>query len=429
MNPKAVLALILVPTVILAGGLSYAFLNPAGQGPSGSDRNGPGSPASPANEDPRDLSELVNASNRFALEMYAELANPSENLFFSPYSIFTALGMTYEGARNRTADEIRAVFHFPADDQTRWSLFKALIGKLNANDSGCDLSTGNALWVQRDFEILSSYVNTLQDSYRAEAVNVDYIKAAEAARLRINGWVENQTRGKIKDLIPPGFLNPSTVLVLTNAIYFKGDWLLAFNQSLTKEMDFHPDAAGTVKAQMMVRKDEESVYNYTEADGVQILKMPYTGDRLSMLVLLPKGGTVSALEKKLTADKLSGWRGTLKEQRVDVYFPKFKLETKYFLKDNLSHMGMPSAFSSAADFTNITADGGIFISEVIHQAFVSVDEKGTEAAAATAVIIGKGGPVEPAIPVFNADHPFIFLIQDDETQNILFMGKVADPTK
>ena len=449
-------AVILCASVILVSGVAYTVIQPPAREtgystpvvpqphptePSGSNTSG-SPPATPpvSNStdpvgpetnitDPTNLQDLVNASNLFALELYRELTNPDANLFFSPYSIFTALGMTYEGARNRTADEIRAVFHFPADNQTRWSLFKSLIEKLNANESGCNLSTANAMWIQQDFNILNGYVNTVRTYYKAEAVNVDYIKATEAARLRINGWVENQTNGKIKDLIPQGVLTSDTRLVLTNAIYFKGDWRLAFNESLTNEMDFHPDAATSVKAQMMIRKDDESIYNYTAVDGLQILRMPYTGDKLSMLVLLPKAGAMETLEKALTPENLSAWKGKLKEQEVHVYLPKFKLETKYFLGDNLSAMGMPTAFSMAADFSKIDGGQDLYISAVIHQAYVSVDEKGTEAAAATAVIIPpKSGPVEPVIPAFKADHPFIFLIQDDETGNILFMGKVVNPT-
>jgi len=448
-------AVIICASLMLVSGVAYTTIQPPAReteqtnpvvpqphptNPSGTNTSGlppvtpPGSnstdPTGPAANftDPVSIQELVNASNLFALEMYLELANSKDNLFFSPYSIFTALGMTYEGARNRTADEIRSVFHFPADNQTRWSLFKALIEKLNANDSGCNLSSGNALWIQKDFDILNEYVNTVQTYYKAGAENVDYKSAAEAARLRINGWVENQTNGKIKDLIPQGVLTFNTVLVLTNAIYFKGDWLRAFNDSLTKEMDFHPDPATTVKAKLMSSNDDESKFNYTESDGVQVLKMPYSGEKLSMLVLLPRNGTVSSVENMLTPLKLNEWRGKLKEQRVDVYFPKFKLETKYFLKDNLSAMGMPAAFTSAADFSGIDGKRDLFISAVIHQAFVSVDEKGTEAAAATAVVFERNGIVEPPVPVFNANHPFIFLIQDDETGNILFMGKVVDPT-
>jgi serpin B len=422
------LAVILVPVIILAGGLSYAFLRPFDRGSNGSGSHAPQQPAAPAGE-PKDLGELVNASNRFALELFSNLSDPGDNLFFSPYSIFTALGMTYEGARNKTADEMRAVFHFPADSQTRWSLFKALMEKLNANDTGCNLSSADAFWVQQDFKLLDDFVQTVQTYYSADAFNVDYMNAAEAARQRINGWVENRTNGKIKDLIPQGVLDSSTRLVLTNAIYFKGNWLTEFNQNFTKKMDFHPDASTTVKADMMARNDDGSIYNYSEGDGVQVLRMPYSGDKLSMLVLLPEDGTVSSLEKKLTVENLAKWRGTLEESRVDIYFPKFKLETKYSLRDNLSNMGMPSAFTAAADFSGIDGMDDLLVSDVIHQAFVSVDEKGTEAAGATAVVVELRGPVEPAVPVFNADHPFIFIIQDNETGNILFMGKVVDPTK
>lgn len=428
MNGKMLLAVILVPVIILAGGLSYAFLRPFDRGSNGSGSHAPQQPAAPAGE-PKDLGELVNASNRFALELFSNLSDPGDNLFFSPYSIFTALGMTYEGARNKTADEMRAVFHFPADSQTRWSLFKALMEKLNANDTGCNLSSADAFWVQQDFKLLDDFVQTVQTYYSADAFNVDYMNAAEAARQRINGWVENRTNGKIKDLIPQGVLDSSTRLVLTNAIYFKGNWLTEFNQNFTKKMDFHPDASTTVKADMMARNDDGSIYNYSEGDGVQVLRMPYSGDKLSMLVLLPEDGTVSSLEKKLTVENLAKWRGTLEESRVDIYFPKFKLETKYSLRDNLSNMGMPSAFTAAADFSGIDGMDDLLVSDVIHQAFVSVDEKGTEAAGATAVVVELRGPVEPAVPVFNADHPFIFIIQDNETGNILFMGKVVDPTK
>jgi serpin B len=181
---------------------------------------------------------------------------------------------------------------------------------------------------------------------------------------------------------------------------------------------------------MMVRKDDKSNFSYADKDGFQVLEMPYSGGKLSMLVLLPKAGSTESLENALTPQNLSAWKSKLMEQRVDVYFPRFKLETKYFLSENLTHMGMPSAFTNAADFSGIDGRQDLYISAVIHQAYVSVDEKGTEAAAATAVVVGlKGSPVGPAIPVFAADHPFIFLIQDRETGNILFMGKVADPTK
>jgi len=410
-------------------------VNSTPEAPPGIPANGtPGTPPPPPSNpnasqpSPTNLGELINASNQFALEMFSNLSNDKDNLFFSPYSIFTALGMTYEGARGKTADEIRSVFHFPADNQTRWSLFKALIDKLNSNSTGCNLSTANALWVQEGFQLLQTYIDALETYYRSSAFDVDFARALEESRLKINYWVENQTNGKIKDLFPAGSLDPATCLVLTNAIYFKGDWLKEFNQSLTQQRAFHPDPTRTVQVPMMVRNDKESSFNYADLDGLQALEMKYAGEKLSMLVLLPDGDGTSSIESALTPQKLNEWRGKLKEQRVDVHFPKFTLNTRYYLNNNLSKMGMPTAFSPAADFSGIDGRTDLCIALVAHQAYVSVDEKGTEAAAATGVSFTKG-PIEPLHPTFNADHPFIFIIQDRETGNILFMGKLLDPTR
>ena len=420
------LAVLVSVSLLLGGGVTYNFLQPHSKEGAGPGHNNPGTNLPPSN--PTNIEEMVNASNQFALEMFSNLSNDKDNLFFSPYSIFTALGMTYEGARGSTADEMRSVFHFPADNQTRWSLFKGLIERINAKDPKYQLSTANAMWVHQDFGLLDDYITAVRTYYKADAFNVDYKQKAEDARVRINTWVEDQTNGKIKDLIPQGVLDNLTRLVLTNAIYFKGDWLMEFNQSLTKQTDFHPGPGKTVQVPMMERNDDDSKFNYADSDGVQILEMKYAGEKLSMLVLLPKNEDAGSIEKMLTTGKLHEWRGKLQDQRVDVYLPKFKLETKYFLKGTLVKMGMPAAFSDAADFSGMDGMKDLYISEVIHQAFVSVDEKGTEAAAATAVVMELGA-IGPANPVFNADHPFIFIIQDRETGNILFMGKVVDPTK
>jgi len=427
MSVKTTVFVAIALSSLLLGATAYYFLMPASPGAGHSNPNGHNTVVS----NPTNTQELVDASNLFALELFSNLSTPEGNLFFSPYSIFTALGMVYEGARCQTADEMRSVFHFPSDTQTRWSLFRSLIDKLNAANPDFNLSTANAIWVQKDFKLLDDYIHAVEDNYRAAAYNVDYINAVEDARVRINTWVEDHTNGKIKDLIPQGILDSDTRLVLTNAIYFKGQWVKTFNESDTKEKDFHPDSATTVKVQMMSRIGEEARFNYTSADGIQILQMPYASDRLSMMVLLPKSGTTASLEKGLTNQKLTQWRSGLKEQRVDVYFPKFKLETKSFLKPTLSSMGMPTAFSQSADFSGMDGKQDLYIGEVIHQAYVSVDEKGTEAAAATAVVMEHRsiGPAEPPITVFNADHPFLFLIQENDTGNILFMGKLVDPSK
>ena len=422
---KTKLAVLLAAAVLISGGTAYQLTRPSGVNVTAPDDNTPADipPANPTN-----IGELVNASNHFAMDMFSNLSSENDNMFFSPYSIFTALGMVYEGARNGTADEIRSVFHFPSDNQTRLDLFLGLIEHLNGGGTGCNLSTANAMWVDKAFEVLKSYRDALTNYYKSEAVTVDFVNELEQSRIRINQWVENQTNGKIKDLFPKGTLSMATSLVLTNAIYFKGDWQKQFNSSLTVERDFHPTHSQTVQAQMMVRNDEESEFNYSENSDMQLLEMCYSGGKMSMLVLLPKSGSTSELEKMLSPQKLQEWKSKLKMQRVDVYFPKFTLNTKYFLEENLSRMGMPSAFTSAADFSGIDGQKDLLISHVIHQAYVSVDEKGTEAAAATGVSFEKGA-IEPTVPTFNADHPFIFIIQEKETGNILFMGKLVDPTR
>jgi serpin B len=421
MTMKTNIAIMMSAILIASGGMAYEITRPHEQG-------SPAAQNTPS-EDPANIEDLINASNQFAFEMYSNISNGGDNLFFSPYSIFTALGMVYEGARDGTADEIRSVFHFPSDDQTRLELFKALIGLLNGGGTGCNLSTANAMWMQEGFNILREYIDTLQTYYKAGAFNVDFERATETARVKINSWVENQTNGKIKDLFPPGSLTGYTRLVLTNAIYFKGDWLKEFNACLTKKMDFHPDPTTSVDVQMMLCKDDETKFNYTKTDGIQILEMPYSREKLSMLVLLPGAGEMESLESMLTSRKLSEWRGKLSQQSVTIYFPKFTLNTKYFLNGDLSKMGMPSAFlDETADFSGIDGKKDLCISNIIHQAFVSVDEKGTEAAAATGVSF-EISAFQPSHPTFCADHPFIFIIQERETGNILFMGKLSDPTK
>ena len=419
------IAVLVAAAVLVSGGMAYQLTRPSGVNVNAPHDNSPADlpPANPAN-----IGELVDASNYFAMNMFSNLSNGGENMFFSPYSIFTALGMVYEGARNGTADEIRSVFHFPSDNQTRLDLFKGLIGHINGGGTGCNLSTANALWVDKAFEVLKSYRDALTDYYKAEAATVDFVNALEESRLRINHWVEDQTNGKIKDLFPRGSLDAGTCLVLTNAIYFKGDWQKQFNTSNTVKRDFHPSPTQTVQAQMMVRNDDLSEFNYTENQDMQMLEMDYSGGKMSMLVVLPKGDGTSDIEKMLGPQKLTEWKSKLEKKRVDVYFPKFTLNTKYFLEQNLSDMGMPSAFTGAADFSGIDGRKDLLISHVIHQAYVSVDEKGTEAAAATGISFEKGA-IEPTHPTFNADHPFIFIIQEKETGNILFMGKLVDPTK
>lgn len=370
-----------------------------------------------------DMQAVVDANNQFALEFYSEIDDEG-NIFFSPFSISTALAMTYEGARGQTADEMQDVFHF-AEEDIRRPAFAEIHDWINQGHREYELQMANALWAQEDYQFLEAYFDIVKKYYGGEIENVDFKTNAEGVRQRINNWVEEQTNDKIMDLIPSGALTPITRLVLTNAIYFKGTWVKQFDKEHTVESPFSITTNDTVNVQMMSMGDEK--FNYAETDDFQVLELPYDGDELSMLILLPKDDWLDTLES-IDDQKLSELRGILVEQEVDVYLPKFKLETKYFMKPSLVKMGMPTAFSGSADFSGMTGRMDFAIDEVIHQAFVEVDEEGTEAAAATAVIM-RTTSIGPTTPVFRADHPFMFVIQERESGGILFLGRVSDPSQ
>jgi serpin B len=374
------------------------------------------------------VESIVQANNQFALNLYANLRNKKkgENIFFSPYSISTALAMTYEGARSQTAREIQSVFHIPQDNAVRRSSIAAIYNRLNKKDAKHTLRTANALWAQKDYPFLKEYLNTIEKYYAGHATNVDFAKKTEQARRTINAWVEERTENKIRDLFPKGSLTDLTRLVLTNTIYFKGNWLKQFDKKETREEEFRAGPGRNALVPMMRRTDEKAEFNYAETEELKILEMLYDGKELSMLLLLPKSDNLESLEKSLTLENLNQWKKELKMQRVNVYMPRFTFNSKYFLNENLKEMGMPSAFSpNAADFSGLDGTKELYIQTVVHQAFVDVNEEGTEAAAATG--IGVGIVMLPQIPEFRADRPFIFLIQEKETGNILFLGRVINP--
>jgi serpin B len=383
----------------------------------------------------QDISSVVNANNQFAFELYSKYKSNDGNIFFSPYSISSAIAMTYEGAKGKTAEEIQSVFHFPKDDSLRSESFLTINDQINKKDKKYELRTANALWAQKDFKFLDDYFNLISQYYGGNVTNLDFSNETEQSRLTINNWVEKQTNNKIKDLIPTGILNPLTRLVLTNAIYFKGFWLKQFDKKDTKEEDFRISPDNKIRVQMMHLAGKEAHFYYAETDELQILELSYEGNELSMLILLPKEDDLKAVEESLNSEKLSEWKSFLRGEEVNVYLPKFKFETKYFMAQDLKSMGMPTAFTlgidfgGEADFSGMTGNKRLNIDQVIHQAFVDVNEEGTEAAAATAVAMGVMACMPEPIKIFKADHPFIFLIQDKETGNILFVGRVSDPTK
>jgi serpin B len=371
---------------------------------------------------------VVDANNQFAFDLYSSIRNEaSGNIFFSPYSIFVACAMAYEGARGQTAAEMQSVFHFPDDNATLRSSIAAIDNELNENDANSILRVANALWVQKDYPLLDEYLAVIENYYAGNATNVDFRGANEQTRQTINAWVENKTENMINDLIPQGELDPSTVLLLTNAIYFNGTWVQPFNADETRNETFTVSENQTVEVPMMSSSDG-SAFNYAEEPNLQILEMPYQGGNLSMLVLLPKDGNLASLEDSLTLEKLDQWRRELGPRPVDVYFPRFNLTAASDLSENLKAMGMPSAFfPGTANFSGMDGTRNLYIGSVIHKAYINVNEKGTEAAAATAVCVLCCCVTQT--PVFLADHPFMFMILDRTTGTILFMGSVVNPTQ
>ncbi|QEE15949.2 serpin family protein [Promethearchaeum syntrophicum] len=373
------------------------------------------------------IQEVVNANNQFAFEMYSKLnESGEENIFYSPYSIFSALAMTYEGAKGQTAEEMKSVLHFPENEVLR-SNFAAIYNGINQGRQKYELRTGNALWTQINFPFQEDYINRVGTYYGGKAANLDFVNEPETSRQTINSFIEEQTNNKIEEIIPQGDINALTKLVLTNAIYLMGSWEQKFDKSDTAEKNFSITPENIVKTPMMHMSPEDLNFKYAELEDLQILELPYIGEKISMLILLPKTN-LSSIEPSLTAEKLIEYKNQMQETELgDIYLPKFEFDTKYNMEETLSSLGMPTAFSGTADFSGMTLAAHFYINKVIHQAYVKVDEEGTEAAAATVVIMDYGIN-EPSQLVFNADHPFIFSIQEQETGNILFMGRVNDPS-
>ena len=372
-------------------------------------------------------SDIVPALNAFTTDSYKHLARGGGNLILSPFNIATALSMALTGARGQTAEEIRSVLHLQRDSAYDVSLGSLLADLAKAaNTGGNELLTANGLWVQEGFQIQPAFENTLANSYLAPLTPVDFIGHSEAARTQINRWTEEHTKEKIKNLFPPGSLDSQTRLALTSAIYFYGKWQQPFVTSRTQPGPFIRAAGGPTQASFM---NQTSYFGYTETASAQILEMRYAGTGIAFDVLLPKTvADFAGLEKSLTEENLKAWLGKLSSRNVQVSLPKFRAESDFSLGKQLSLMGMPTAFSDKADFSGISAKGGLAISEVVHKAFVDVSEQGTEAAAATGIGIRALSMRQPEQTiVFRADHPFLFLIRDTRSQVVLFIGRLVDP--
>lgn len=395
-------------------------------------------------EEDNPMEQAVKAQTAFAVDLYRALAglpipqNPIENIFYSPCSISSAMAVVFAGARGDTEMQFCNALHFWLPQESFHEAMSRLekhLTKQAAKDE-YELTIANALWMDCNTDFAEPFLQQVQRCYSANLERVDFAKNPSAASRVINQWVEKQTRERIKNLIPEGTLDTLTRLVVTNAVYFKGKWALPFDPQLT-QTDWFTVSTYTVQEDglkvetrrvqvpMMTRKDD---FGYADNDLCQILDLCYTGGDLRMVILLPRDPDLFRLEHALSADTLAEWLSRLHRREVEVCLPRFTFTWQGELKPVLTALGLTDGFSATADFSGITGGKDLYLTNVLHKAFVKVDEEGTEAAAATGAVMKLTSmPAEPLL--FRADKPFVFFIQDRTTGTVLFVGRVVDPTK
>ena len=371
-----------------------------------------------------ELQSIAHGNSAFALELYAALHTRQGNLFFSPYSLSAALAMAYAGARTDTEAQIARVMRFDLPQHRLHPAFSHLRDELKvaAGSEACRLSLANALWAQQGHEFLEEYSHLTHEQYDAGVQRVDFEQAPEQARRTINTWVADRTEGRIDELLQAADLKPAVALVLTNAIYFEGSWASPFDPRHTQAAPFRISPRERLGVPMMQRIGR---FGFASLDALEIIELPYAGDRLSLVILLPKAvDGLAALESSLDATNLQHWLGQLRAEDVRVSLPRLEIESRFDLTSTLQAMGMSDAFSpTRADFSGMTGTRELFISMLIHQARMEVREEGTAAAAGSALVLKKGPQPTP----FAADHPFLFLVRDRQSGSILFMGRVVNP--
>lgn len=377
-----------------------------------------------------DYEALLQGNRRFALDLYQELRSQGEeagNQLYSPYSISVALAMTWAGARGNTANEMADTLHFTLEQEefhpafNKLDLYLRSLGQ-ETEDEEFILSIENSIWGEKTYTFLDDYLDLLAVNYGAAMNLLDFLHHPDESRGIINQWVEDKTYGRIEDLLPLGSIDPLTRLVLTNAVYFYGSWSHQFDEESTSDGIFNALDGGQVTVSMM---EQTEVFRYMSGDGFQAIDLPYEGEEAGMLIIVPDEGTFEAFEQTFDTETLGVILEGLTSTNVTIYLPKWKFIAEYELKETLQTMGMVDAFT-AADFSGIDGTHDLFIDEVFHKAFVAVDEYGTEAAAATAVVVSLTAVPDPPVPL-QIDRPFIFLIMDYETETILFAGRMTNP--
>jgi serpin B len=378
------------------------------------------------NVSPEDFTELVRGNNNFAFDLYRRIRDTSGNLFFSPYSVSSALAMAYAGARGETEQQMADALHFSLPQDRLHPAFNALdLTLASEGNENFRLNIANALWGQVGHYFRSDFLDLLAANYGVGMWLVNFIEDAEGARIKINDWVSKHTENKIENLLPEGAVDSLTRLVLTNAIYFRASWLVPFSESATEEGMFTLLDNSKVTVPMM---SQEASFRYAEGEDYQAVELPYSDKETSMLIILPELENFGEFEVTLNAERVSEIVENLVPMRVNLKMPKFEFEKSLGLGQILREMGMSAAFDPyRADFSGIDDNRDLYITDVLHKAFISVNENGTEAAAATAVIIGTTSLPPPPVEVL-IDHPFIFMIRNNSTSAVLFLGRVLDPT-
>ena len=373
--------------------------------------------------------KLSESFNEFTLDVYKNLASKdNENLFMSPSSVMVVMAMVHAGARGNTESQMKKTLKLERLEQKGiHAAFGEFVRSMKKGSDNFTLTMANKLYPHVDKTILDEYVKLVGKHFLTETQMLDYSSNPEACRLEINKWVEEETKNKIKDLLAPGIITDLTALVVVNAIYFKGDWADKFDAKDTRKQPFHVTASKTIQADMMFKSFKKIKYGHIEHLDCSVLELPYKGGELSMITLLPnKQDGLSSMEKKLTANDLMNIGSFLRPTNVNVSLPKFKLESTFKLNDCLTELGMPDVFHmDLANLSGMSKTEQLYVSHVVHKAYVDVNEEGTEAAAATAAVIMKRSM--PIIQRFTADHPFLFFILDNRNGVPLFIGRIVAP--